>query len=154
MKSPSEFSLIQVSTYNTLPYTILLHTWTNQEIVYQDLISSTRKSKSGYNKIKFYREQVIKDSLQYFQVDTYCINKPDSTELMTAINSIFYQYRNAERYYVYLTDISTSCNDIDVQEKQSIQEVAFLDSKQFTRGQILQELIALMKVDFFSKEGK
>ena len=154
MKSPGEFSLIQVSTHNTLPYAILSHTWTGQEVAYQDLISGAGKSKSGYNKIKFCGEQAIKDGLRYFWVDTCCINKPDSTELTTAINSMFRWYRNAERCYVYLADVSTSCDDADVQEKQSTWEAAFLDSKWFTRGWTLQELIAPTKVDFFSKEGK
>jgi hypothetical protein len=63
MKTPGEFSLIQVANRNTLPYAILSHTWTGQEVTYQDLISGTGKSKSGYNKIKFCGEQVSKDKL-------------------------------------------------------------------------------------------
>jgi hypothetical protein len=64
MKSPGEFSLIQVANRrNTLPYAILSHTWTGQEVTYQDLISGAAKSKSGYDKIKFCGEQASKDKL-------------------------------------------------------------------------------------------
>ncbi len=85
MKASGEFSLIQVATHNTLPYAILSHTWTDQEVTYQDLISGAGKSKSGYNKIKFCGQQAAKDDLQYFWVDTCCIDKSNSTELSTAI---------------------------------------------------------------------
>ena len=63
----SDFSLVQVPTHNTLPYAILSHTWTpDQEVTYQDLISGTGKSKSGYKKIKFCGEQATKDGFLYF----------------------------------------------------------------------------------------
>ena len=46
--------------------------------------------------------------MEYFWVDTCCINKADFTELLEAINSIFRWYRNAAKYYVYLSDVSTT----------------------------------------------
>ena len=75
MKAPGEFSLIRVVTHNTLPYVILSHTWTDQEITYQDLVSGAGKSKSGYEKIKFCAEKATRDGLQYFWVNTCCIDK-------------------------------------------------------------------------------
>jgi hypothetical protein len=63
--------------------------WTGQEVTYQDFISGTAKSKSGYDKIKFCGEQASKDKLKYFWADTYCINKSDPAELSKAINSMF-----------------------------------------------------------------
>ncbi|KAH8588759.1 hypothetical protein B0O99DRAFT_524437 [Bisporella sp. PMI_857] len=152
MKCPGEFSLIQVATHNTLPYAILSHTWTNQEVTYRDLISGTGKSKSGYEKIKFCGEQATRDGLQYFWVDTCCIDKSNSAELSTAINSMFRWYRNAKKCYVYLTDVSVPSHDGDVRPSQSTWEAAFRDSRWFTRGWTLQELIAPTIVEFFSKE--
>jgi hypothetical protein len=152
MKSPGEFSLIQVATHNTLPYAILSHTWTDQEVTYQDLISDAGKSKSGYEKIKFCGEQATRDGLQYFWVDTCCIDKSNSAELSTAINSMFRWYRNAKKCYVYLTDVLAPSQDGDAQPSQSTWEVAFRDSRWFTRGWTLQELIAPAIVEFFSKE--
>jgi hypothetical protein len=154
MKAPGEFSLIQVATHNTLPYAILSHTWTDQEVTYQDLISGAGKSKSGYEKIKFCGEQATRDGLQCFWVDTCCIDKSDPAELSKAINSMFRWYRNAKKCYVYLADISTPGDNTDVQAHQSTWEVAFRSSKWFTRGWTLQELIAPAVVEFFSQERK
>ncbi|KAH8648162.1 P-loop containing nucleoside triphosphate hydrolase protein [Tricladium varicosporioides] len=152
VKSSGEFSLIKVATHNTLPYAILSHTWTDQEITYQDLISSAGKSKSGYKKIKFCGEQAARDGLQYFWVDTCCIDKSNSTELSTAINSMFRWYQNAKKCYVYLTDVSVPSHEGDVQPSQRTWEAAFRNSRWFTRGWTLQELIAPEIVEFFSIE--
>jgi hypothetical protein len=155
IKGPGEFRLVQVATHNTLPYAILSHTWTHgQEVTYRDLISGTGNSKTGYEKIKFCGEQATNDGLQYFWVDTCCIDKSDSTELTTAINSMFRWYRNAKKCYVYLADVPTPSYDADVQANQSTWEAAFRGSKWFSRGWTLQELIAPAIVEFFSKEGK
>ena len=121
MKSPGEFSLVQVATHNTLSYAILSHTWTDgQEVTYQDLINSAGEGKTGYEKIKFCGEQATRDGLQYFWVDTCCIDKSNSAELSTAINSMFRWYRNAKKCYIYLTDILAPGHDRDVQPSQSI----------------------------------
>jgi hypothetical protein len=154
MKNPGEFSLVQVTTHNTLPYAILSHTWTGQEVTYQDLISGVGEGKTGYEKINFCGEQAAKDGLQYFWVDTCCIDKSNSVELSTAINSMFRWYRNAKKCYVYLADVSAPGYDRDAQPSQSTWEAAFRDSRWFTRGWTLQELIAPAIVEFFSKEGK
>lgn len=155
MKSPGEFSLVQAPTHNTLRYAILSHTWTHgQEVTYDDLISGNGKSKTGYEKIKFCGEQAAKDGLQYFWVDTCCIDKSNSTELATAINSMFRWYRNAKKCYVYLTDVSTPDDTANVQANKSTWEAAFRSSRWFTRGWTLQELIAPAVVEFYSKDGK
>jgi hypothetical protein len=154
IKGPGEFSLIQVATHNTYPYAILSHTWTGQEVTYQDLISGAGKSKSGYEKIKFCGEQATRDGLRYFWVDTCCIDKSNSVELSTAIISMFRWYRNAEKCYVYLTDVSAPAYSGDVRPSQSTWEAAFGGSRWFTRGWTLQELIAPAKVEFYSEEGK
>jgi hypothetical protein len=154
IKSPGELNLVQVGTHNTVHYAILSHTWTHgQEVTYEDLSSSAGESKAGYEKIKFCGEQAAKDDLQYFWVDTCCINKSDSTELTTAINSMFRWYQNAKKCYVYLADVSTPGCNADVQANQSTWEAAFRGSKWFTRGWTLQELIAPAIVEFFSREG-
>ena len=152
---PGEFSLFQVPTHNTLPYAILSHTWIHgQEVTYQELISGSGKGKTGYEKIKFCGEQAAKDGLLYFWVDTCCIDKSNSTELTTAINSMFRWYRKATKCYVYLADVSTPGYDADIQANRTAWEAAFRDSKWFTRGWTLQELIAPAEVEFFSREGK
>jgi hypothetical protein len=59
------------------PYAILSHTWgaDGEEVTYKDLMNGTGKGKAGYNKIRFCGEQARRDGLQYFWVDTCCIDK-------------------------------------------------------------------------------
>jgi hypothetical protein len=155
IKGHGEFSLVQVASHTDLSYAILSHTWTDgQEVTYQDFISGAGNGKSGYEKIKFCGERAAKDGLRYFWVDTCCIDKSDTDELATAINSMFRWYRDAKRCYVYLADVTTGSYDADAQARQDPWEAAFRDSRWFTRGWTLQELIAPATVEFFSKEGK
>ena len=84
-------------------------------------------------------------------MDTCCIDKKNAVELGAAINSMFRWYQNAARCYVYLSDVSKPDNGVDDQREW---EEAFRNSRWFTRGWTLQELIAPRLVDFFSLEGK
>jgi hypothetical protein len=147
----SEFSLTKNLIKNIPPYAILSHTWGDdyEEVNFEDLTKGSGKTKAGYRKILFCGEQAARDGLQYFWVDTCCIDKSNNTELSEAINSMFRWYRNATRCYVYLSDVSK--NDYD-QAGQSLQpwQLAFQESRWFTRGWTLQELLAPLSVEFFS----
>jgi hypothetical protein len=83
----------ELSTFNTNdppPYAILSHTWLEgEEVVYDDLVAGKGKNKAGYTKLRFCGERAAKDGLNYFWVDTCCINKHDNNELSTALNSMF-----------------------------------------------------------------
>ena len=135
-------------------YAILSHTWgaTAEEVTFRDLIDGTGKGKVGYDKIRFCGEQATRDSLQYFWVDTCCIDKTNSTELQEAINSMFSWYRDSTKCYAYLSDVSARDFDENHQLSEKTLELAFSASKWFTRGWTLQELIAPRTVEFFSKE--
>ena len=85
------------------PLTYLGHS--DDEVTYQDLQNDTTRNKKGYNKLIFCGNQALKDGLQYFWVDTCCINKHSSAELSEAINSMFRWYQRANRCYVYLSDV-------------------------------------------------
>ena len=103
----SEFSLTQDFGDDIPRYAILSHTWgaDTEEVTFRDLMDGTGKSKAGYNKIRFCGEQARRDGLQYFWVDTCCIDKSNNNELSEAINSMFRWYRNAAKCYVYLSDV-------------------------------------------------
>jgi len=90
------------------PYAILSHTWETDtdEVTFADLETGHGKTKPGYNKIRFCGDQARRGGLQYFWIDTCCINKTNKAELAFAIRSMFHWYRNAARCYVYLSDIS------------------------------------------------
>ncbi|KAN0077448.1 HET domain containing protein [Elaphomyces granulatus] len=135
-------------------YAILSHTWgaDTEEVSFKDMMDGTAKSKVlGYNKIRFCGEQARRDGLQYFWIDTCCIDKSSSTELQEAINSMFRWYHNAAKCYVYLADVSRSA---DVNSSQLLTKSSFRKSRWFTRGWTLQELVAPASVEFFSKEGE
>jgi hypothetical protein len=148
------FSLTKDLIKNIPPYAILSHTWGDEEeeVTFDDFIKDLGMTKSatlGYRKIQFCGEQAARDGLQYFWVDTCCINKSNYTELQEAITSMFRWYRNAAKCYVYLADVSTAGHDhLD----ESHWEHAFRISRWFTRGWTLQELIAPTSVEFFSSE--
>jgi hypothetical protein len=156
LKNHGEFSLTKDLIGNIPPYAILSHTWgaDTEEVSFKDLISGTGKSKAGYGKIRFCGEQAGRDGLQYFWVDTCCIDKSNNNELSEAINSMFRWYCNAAKCYVYLPDVSRPALYAIDKFSQLPWELAFRKSRWFTRGWTLQELIAPVSVEFFSKEGE
>ena len=85
------FSLININNNKIHPYGILSHTWLadTEEPTFEDLTKGTGEEKRGYEKIRFCGEQARQHGLQYFWVDTCCINKENEDELSQAINSMF-----------------------------------------------------------------
>ena len=139
----------------TCPYAILSHRWLadTEEPTFEDLAHGSGK-KLGYEKLRFCGEQARRDGLQYFWVDTCCINKANGAELSQAINSMFRWYRNATRCYVYLSDVSSPPFDTNDEFNPRPWEPCLRESEWFTRGWTLQELLAPRSVVFFSREGK
>ncbi|KAH8653528.1 WD40-repeat-containing domain protein [Xylariales sp. PMI_506] len=129
--------------HNIPPYAILSHTWRDdEEVTLQELREKKGRHKSGFQKIVFCGKQAQRDSLEYFWVDTCCIDKTSAAELTYSINSMFGWYRKAQKCYVYLTDVT----------KDERWKVMFRKSRWFTRGWTLQELIAPTVVEFFSAD--
>jgi Heterokaryon incompatibility protein (HET) len=150
-----DFELISFNDDGPPPYAILSHTWTEgQEVTYNELLAGTGKDKTGYAKIRFCGGRAAADGLQYFWVDTCCIDKSTSDELSTAINSMFRWYQRASKCYVYLSDVFVPEEVTDAEAFQITWEEAFRRSRWFTRGWTLQELLAPATVEFFSMEGK
>lgn len=137
---------------NVPPYAILSHTWgpDEDEITYDDFVNNSYDHKAGYAKIRFCAAQTQKDNLEYFWVDSCCIDKKNYTELSEAITSMFRWYRNAAKCYVYLADVSTRKRGHDQAEPNWTS--SFQSSRWFTRGWTLQELLAPKTVEFFSSE--
>jgi len=146
IKGSGELSLTKNFTEDIPRYAILSHTWggDDDEVTFADFITGAGSDKIGYKKIEFCQKQAAKDGLQYFWVDTCCIDKSNPAELSEAINSMFYWYRDAVKCYVYLIDVST----------RSVWGLEFRQSRWFTRAWTLQELIAPATVEFFSREGE
>jgi hypothetical protein len=153
LQDDGEFNLVEFVGSNIPDYAILSHTWgsDNDEVTYQDMSSGTGKEKAGYNKIRFCGNQAKKDGIEFFWIDTCCIDKASSAELSEAINSMFRWYQDANRCYVYLPDVSSGILDRS-DECSRRWKPAFKTSRWFTRGWTLQELIAPVSVEFYSKE--
>ncbi|KAF1830287.1 HET-domain-containing protein [Decorospora gaudefroyi] len=146
MQEDGTFSLVDFLT-DTPPYAILSHTWgaDDQELTYRNIIDGTGHQKAGYAKLQFLQQQANTDNLHYFWIDTCCIEKTSSAELSEAINSMFRWYRRAIKCYVYLADVTHASYTRDSRALQN--------SRWFTRGWTLQELIAPTAVEFFSSDG-
>ncbi|KAF1810813.1 HET-domain-containing protein [Eremomyces bilateralis CBS 781.70] len=134
------------------PYAILSHTWgsNSDEVTFKDVVDGTGNNKAGYQKLIFCGDQAKSDSLSYFWVDTCCIDKSDTNELTKAINSMFRWYQNAARCYVYLSDVSVSTQG--GQATNIEWESSLRNSRWFTRGWTLQELLAPRIVEFYSRD--
>ncbi|KAF2868379.1 heterokaryon incompatibility protein-domain-containing protein, partial [Massariosphaeria phaeospora] len=142
-QADGSFQLVYRTPNNIPPYAILSHTWEAEEVTFRDMVEGIGTTKAGYRKISFCGKQAASEGLQFFWVDTCCIDKDSSAELTEAINSMFRWYRNAAKCYVYLEDVSADSSA----EK-------FKKSRWFTRGWTLQEMLASKCVEFFSTEGQ
>lgn len=132
----------------TPPYAILSHMWSvrEDEVTFQDIVDGTGKEKPGYSKICFCARQAQRDGLAYFWVDTCCVDRSSSAELSEAVNSVFRWFQNAKSCYVYLSDVSF--------EKHTSNSRSLRESRWFTRGWTLPELLAPKVVQFFTTDGK
>ncbi|CAO2655067.1 Nn.00g118000.m01.CDS01 [Neocucurbitaria sp. VM-36] len=124
-------------------YAILSHTWgpAEEEVTYQEMTAPIRSestnSKPGYRKILRTCEIARQNyNLPWAWIDTACIDKTSSAELSEAINSMFRWYRDAWVCFALLSDLNDDPS-------------ALRQSRWFTRGWTLQELIAPKDVIFF-----
>jgi ankyrin repeat protein len=162
IQANGSFSLVNHDSTSIPPYAILSHTWSENnedEVSFADMRNETGKDKRGYAKLKFCAEQATKDGLEYFWVDTCCIDKSSSAELSEAITSMFRWYKNSAQCYVYLADVTTREEKVDHEtpdhEAPDVTWVSdFQTSRWFTRGWTLQELLAPRVVLFFSRDGR
>jgi hypothetical protein len=150
------FSLIECFGKDIPRYAILSHTWgaDQEEVTFKDLIDGAGKNKTGYRKLVFCRNRAAMDGLQFFWVDTCCIDKSSSAELTEAINSMYQWYHRADKCYVYLSDISVGDTAGEDLSSRRTWQPAFQNSRWFTRGWTLQELLAPASVEFFCVEGQ
>ena len=131
---------------NVPDFAILSHKWTNDEVLFQDLInpSESLADRAGYKKIKACCNQAASDGFEYVWIDTCCIDKTSSAELSETINSMYRWYQMAQVCYAYLADVPSS-------RDHHLADSAFARSKWFTRGWTLQELLAPAIVTFFDQ---
>ncbi|KAK0643403.1 hypothetical protein B0T16DRAFT_181264 [Cercophora newfieldiana] len=127
----------------TEDYAILSHTWgkAEDELSFQDMSVLAKQGANRTAKLDGCCEQAKKDGLKYVWIDTCCIDKKSTAELSEAIHSMFKWYQRSKFCYTYLSDIEPG------QPRERIPE-----SRWFTRGWTLQELLASPRMKFFDSE--
>lgn len=125
-------------------YAILSHRWGINEVTFQDLQQGRGPEMAGWAKIVGCCAQALKEGWDYVWIDSCCIDKSSSAELSEAINSMFQWYEDSQVCYAYLDDVPLG------EEDHERENSAFRNSKWFTRGWTLQELLAPQTVVFFN----
>ena len=123
-------------------YVILSHTWEQEEVLFADVDNPTSRTKQGWKKVDKCCEIAAAEGWEWVWIDTCCIDKESSAQLSEAINSMFRWYQDASICYTYLSDFPN----------RSGETIQFKESRWFTRGWTLQELIAPAYVVFFDQE--
>ncbi|KAI1155689.1 heterokaryon incompatibility protein-domain-containing protein [Nemania diffusa] len=136
-------------------YAILSHTWEEEEVTFQDIQNiDVAKKKAGFAKIAKCSEIALDEGLSWAWVDTCCIDKTSSAELTEAINSMFKWYESSTICYAYLSDIIRNTKS-DAESGSGVAKCCdWRESKWFTRGWTLQELIAPFEVIVYDGEWK
>ena len=130
--------LEEVVSHKEARYAILSHTWeTGQEVQYNEFKNRGAMEKNGWCKIEKTCQLALGDGCDFAWIDTCCIDKSSSAELTEAINSMFPWYAGSVICYAYLADYDASNRKAKMSE-----------SRWFTRGWTLQELIAPAQVRF------
>lgn len=133
------FELHEFSGQNIPAYAVLSHRWEELEISFQDAAAGRAWTMKGFAKIEGCCNQAKKDDIDFVWIDTCCIDKTSSAELSEAINSMYQWYQNAQVCYAYLSDVKEGHHE------------QFSESKWFTRGWTLQELLAPSFVVFYDR---
>ncbi|CAI6337446.1 unnamed protein product [Periconia digitata] len=129
------------------PYAILSHTWgpTGTEITFRDMEAGLEKTKpESYQKLNYTCLQAEEDGILYVWIDNFCIDKESSAELSESINSMYAWYNEAKICYAFMADV--------IADEDAQTSTEFSQSRWFTRGWTLQELIAPKEVIFYSKD--
>ncbi|KAL9107300.1 MAG: hypothetical protein Q9227_007752 [Pyrenula ochraceoflavens] len=120
-------------------YAILSHRWGSEEVEFSHMISNAAHNRRGYSKIVRFCEISQSKGFKYGWVDTCCINKGNSSELIQSINSMYKWYAKSTICLAYLPDVSPTMTEIG-------------DSEWWQRGWTLQELIAPKALEFYNAD--
>ncbi len=139
---------------NKVPlYGILSHTWEVNEVNFQEMQTGYAKEFKGYEYEKIDRTCSIAaaEGLKYVWIDSCCIDRSSSAELSEAINSMYRWYQQSAVCYAYLADVPSIGNGA---QPLSSSHIGFSESRYWTRGFTLQEVIAPSAVVFLNQDWK
>lgn len=123
-------------------YVMLSHVWGEDEPLYGEVklianILEIPPSCPGTLKLRNFCRIAKQQGFHWCWSDTCCIDKTSSAELQESINSMFTWYRNSALTIAFLVDVLLSTAD------------ALKQSRWFTRGWTLQELLAPRAIQFY-----
>jgi hypothetical protein len=101
------------------------------------------RRKLGITKFAAAGNKLRRTISQYFWVDTCCIDKTSSSELMEAVNSMYRWYQEAKVCFAYL-------GDVPAETAPSWSSMA--NARWFSRGWTLQELVASPNVEIYASD--
>ncbi|KAF5572997.1 beta transducin [Fusarium pseudocircinatum] len=134
---------LEVKSISSTPYAILSHTWGDDEVTFEDMMTGQEKGKKGYVKIIHTCRLAKERGIAYAWVDTCCVDKRSSAELAEAINSMFNWYKLSDVCFAHL-------EDLEIHRGPQDDQISGLSScRWFTRGWTLQELIASRNLEFY-----
>ncbi|RSM15907.1 hypothetical protein CEP52_000496 [Fusarium oligoseptatum] len=127
---------LELETFGAGPekYAILSHTWGSDEVL--RMAKVTARSKKAC-------EKALDRGYDHIWIDTCCIDKSSSAELSEALNSMFRWYKESSMCFAYLSDAS-------IQSSEAV--AALKQSRWFTRGWTLQELLAPNEIEFVDQD--
>ncbi|KAK3400743.1 heterokaryon incompatibility protein-domain-containing protein [Sordaria brevicollis] len=139
-------------------YAILSHTWDGDEVTLQDMqrpnakavLQSRSLPNQSWKKVQDACSMAYLKGFQHIWIDNCCIDKTNSAELQEAINSMFRWYRNSSLCLALLSDVYKSNFDLN----EELQSYATFFCRWFTRGWILQELLAPRYLIFFDADWR
>jgi len=126
-------------------FAVLSHTWQEEEpgyTTFKEQRENDRKGKKtlrGYGKLQRFCDIAHRVfGVEFAWADTVCIDKSSSSELDESIRSMFAWYRNSDVCIAYLAETT------DLLDCPS--------DRWFTRGWILQEILAPHRLKFYNKD--
>lgn len=132
-------------------YAVLSHRWIGREVSFQEFHEDEIQRSPRFEKIKDCCSLARERNYEWVWIDTCCIDKRNSAELTEAINSMYEWYNKAEVCFAYLADV-TLLKEEDGKWRYRCEE--FCNSKWFTRGWTLQELLAPREVVFLDRHWR
>jgi hypothetical protein len=153
-------SFVEARHAATPKYAILSHTWEEGEVLFEDIIkpenvNAVAKKKAGWAKVQRSCETAKAEGYDYIWIDTLCIDKSSSAELSEAINSMFEWYALSVLCIAYIADYDSSDLLAATHHDAGDRDMSgFLESRWFTRGWTLQELIAPADLRFYDQSWR
>ncbi|KAF4913378.1 Vegetative incompatibility protein HET-E-1 [Colletotrichum fructicola] len=145
-----------ISEYDPPLYAVLSHTWGPEEVMYEDLVGDRSKAvaKAGFTKIREACRIAFEEyHLEYLWTDTCCTDRKNEAELNASINSSFRRFRSAALCIAYLSDFDYDPSSAHPKVDNSQLPYQLLrQSRWFTRSWTIQELIAPVRLLFYSRQ--